>query len=83
MTVLPHYLTRPDVQLEVIDSSTWTYVSTQRLKFSAASLPFAKVKMVTPVWVPPTRDVFVRIGIIGSGTFAKLYVDGLVVRCSY
>jgi hypothetical protein len=83
MTVLPHYLTRPDVQLEVIDSATWTYISTQRLKFSAASLPFKKVTIVTPAWEPPSKNIYVRIGIIGSGTFAKLFVDGLAVRCSF
>ena len=83
MTVLPHYLTRPDVQIEVIDRATWTYISYERKKFPAPSVPFNKVKIITPAWVPPAKDVFVRIGIIGSGSFAKLYVDSLAVRCSY
>ncbi|MES2825060.1 MAG: hypothetical protein V4732_15760 [Pseudomonadota bacterium] len=85
MTVLPHQFANPDFQLEVIDSATWTYVRTKRVKFDPASIswPHRPVMVSTEAWAPTARNVFVRLGIIGAYTNGVLFIDGLQVTCVY
>lgn len=73
-------------QLEVIDSPTWTYVSTKQLNFTEANRPHTAISITTPTWIPAHKDVFVRIGVIGgniNNQVDELWVDRLIVSCSY
>jgi hypothetical protein len=73
-------------RLEVIDSATWTYVSTKELNYTAANRPHAAVNITTPNWIPPRKNIFVRIGVIGgaiTNQLDELWVDSLIVQCGY
>ncbi|MES2825059.1 MAG: hypothetical protein V4732_15755 [Pseudomonadota bacterium] len=79
MTVLPDTLTSPDVRLEVIDAASWTYIQTETVPYPEGVQPTSVI--ATPWWAPSARNIFVRIGIIGNGYFAKLYIDDMAVSC--
>ncbi|GAA3299340.1 hypothetical protein GCM10018962_76570 [Dactylosporangium matsuzakiense] len=72
-------------QLEVIDVATWTYVSVQPFTFTKANDYLIWRPVTTAAWVPPHKDVFVRIGLIGENNneLDALEVDDLTVSCSY
>jgi hypothetical protein len=82
MTILPAISSYGvTAQLEVIDSASWTYVTTKRVQYSTQP-PIPKYIIATPSWVPSAKDVFVRLGIIGTGKSSHLYVDDMKVSCT-
>jgi hypothetical protein len=82
MTVLPGISSSGvTAQLEVIDAASWTYVTTKQVQYSTQP-PVPKYIIATPSWVPSAKDIFVRIGIIGTGKLAHLYVDNMKVTCT-
>ncbi|MES2826283.1 MAG: hypothetical protein V4732_22000 [Pseudomonadota bacterium] len=78
MTVLPGVDYTLIAQLEVIDAASWTYVKTKRVEYRTPT----KSVIVTPSWVPTSKDIFVRIGIIGGAEYSWLYVGDMTVMCS-
>ena len=71
-------------QLEVIDVATWTYVSIKPFTLTNADIGQWR-KIVTANWIPPRRDVFVRIGLIGDSDpyLDTVQLDDAVVQCQY
>ncbi len=80
MTVLPEGINPTDAHLEVIDAASWTYVTTQRKVY-----PRSAVRSVisTPSWVPNAKEIFVRLGIVGSGYQSSISINDLTVSCTY
>ncbi|MES2826284.1 MAG: hypothetical protein V4732_22005 [Pseudomonadota bacterium] len=73
-----------DTQLEVIDSASWTYITTARKKFLPRNpVPSTESVINTPYWRPYTKEIFVRLGIIGGGEYASFSLDELIVTCTY
>jgi hypothetical protein len=73
-----------DTQLEVIDVASWTYITTARKQFHPKTpVPTIESVIYTPYWMPYTKEIFVRLGIIGSGRYASFSVDDLIVNCIY
>ena len=67
------------VQLEVINADSWTYVTTTRKSFTH-SWSSEKYLMSTAWFSAPTKNIFVRLGVIDRGAIA---MNDLKVTCSY
>ena len=72
-------------QLEVLDLDTWTYVAVQPFTLTATNDYLKWRPITTSNWVPPSKYVFVRIGLIGeeNNELDALEVDDLSVSCQY
>jgi len=66
------------VSLEVIDPSTWTYVALKTVTLSGDSYK----AVTTAPFIPPHKDVFVRISLTGDG-YRAVRIDDLIVQCQY
>jgi hypothetical protein len=67
-------------QLEVIDVDTWTYLAIKPYTITNHNW----TAITTAGWVPPRKNVFVRIGTIGNDWATQFaYVDDMFVQCSY
>lgn len=71
-------------QVEVIDVATWTYVSIT--PFTLTSADFRKWRQITTsTWIPPRKDVFIRIGLIADDSpgVKEAHLDDVTVQCQY
>jgi hypothetical protein len=67
------------VNVEVIDPSTWTYVTVQQVQAGPDWASYS-----SGWWTPGATDVFVRVSVLGTGggdTEDRVMVDDMQVRC--
>jgi hypothetical protein len=83
MYVRPYSNTPPSGQLEVIDASTWNYISVKTFTLGTGTgQPWASI--TTPQWTPPHKDVYVRMVLYGDGQNTKsIDVDALGISCNW
>lgn len=67
------------VNFEVINPSTWTYISLKTVTLTGGGYTQATV----PSWQGGPNTVYVRVSLLGSGSFSSVRVDDLVVQCTY
>ncbi len=67
------------VNFEIINPSNWTYISLSNITLSGAGYKLYTV----PVWRGGPNTVYIRVSLIGTGTYNLIRVDDLVVQCGY
>jgi len=67
------------VNFEVINPSTWTYISLRTVTLSEGGYTMITV----PSWRGGPNVVYVRVSLIGTGGFQAVRIDDLVVQCTY
>lgn len=67
------------VNIEVINPSTWTYVSMRQVTLTGAGY----TQYTVPSWSGGPNTVYVRISLLGTGAYQLIRADDLVVQCTY
>ncbi len=67
------------VNVEVINPSTWTYISLRQVTLTGGGY----TQYAVPSWTGGPNTVYVRIALVGSGAYQLVRVDDLVVQCNY
>jgi hypothetical protein len=68
-----------NVNFEIIDPPTWTYIALRSVHLTGGGYTAVEVGP----WVPGPIDVYVRISLVGTGGFSAVRVDDMQVQCSY
>lgn len=72
-------LSGSQLNFEVINPSTWTYIALKTVTLSGGGYTLVTVGP----WVPGPLTVFIRVSLLGNGGFSAVRVDDLLVQCQY
>jgi hypothetical protein len=67
------------VNFEIINPSTNTYISLRTVTLSGGGYS----QITVPPWRGGPNTVYVRVALLGNGTFNLVRMDDLAVKCSY
>jgi hypothetical protein len=67
------------VNFEVIEPASWTYLSLRSVTLTGGGY----TQITVPPWSGGPNTVFVRISLLGAGSFNSIRVDDLTVQCIY
>ncbi|GAA1748983.1 hypothetical protein [Luedemannella helvata] len=67
------------VNIEVINPSTWTYISLRQVTLTGGGY----TQYTVPSWTGGPNTVYVRIALVGSGAYQLIRADDLIVQCNY
>jgi hypothetical protein len=67
------------VNVEVINPSSWTYISLKTVTLTGGGYS----QVTVPAWTGGPNTVYFRVSVLGNGGFSSVRADDLVVQCTY
>ncbi|GAA0562525.1 hypothetical protein GCM10010172_52180 [Paractinoplanes ferrugineus] len=72
-------LSGASVNVEVIDPSTWTYISLKNVTLNSSSYTMVTV----PPWTGGPNTVYFRVSLLGKGGFSSIRADDATIQCTF